>query len=469
MPTAIYMDTARLGRMCRGARLAEQDFGRLVGRLGSSLYFERFLCHGYRALTTKVSRRVPRLKSWTGMRGFRITLGRFIQQPPELPTYFFSQSSALIHFAAECLFANSRRILITDLAWPPYVDVLRRVAKERRAQLIEVQLRDSIRNHLATKSDVLDYIMLALQQNACDGVFLSDITYEGTRLPVEEVLAYFEGFETRPFTVIDGAQAFHQRPLNLKTMNCDLYLTGSQKWFGAYHPLRMAFAASNVNLQTIETTATNLSKHSNGDALYRFTRSLESADFASFGETVNLSALIAAAGALRQAEREAAALHDPWEVLRTNAQSLASWVEGHGWFVRQHASLGSGILLLTSSRKSEDRSSIALKQQLGLEGIIASVFPDGSLRLSMPRFYLPLSLQTKVLCALKNAAARRCVKSCYIPNEFRGLGYSVACADHVRQCKSQSSRTRTPITSGTCRASKPNSRTWQRRRRSRQK
>ncbi len=27
MPTEIYMDTARLGRMCRGARLAEQNFG----------------------------------------------------------------------------------------------------------------------------------------------------------------------------------------------------------------------------------------------------------------------------------------------------------------------------------------------------------------------------------------------------------------------------------------------------------
>ncbi len=403
------------------------------------------------------------------MRGFRIAFGQFIQQPLELPTYFFSQSSALICFAAECLFANSRCVLITDLAWPPYVDVLRRVAKERSAQLIEIQLRDLVQNDLSTKADVLESIMLALQRNACDGVFLSDITYKGTRLPVEEVLAQFEGCETCPFTVIDGAQAFHQRPLSLKKLKCDLYLTGSQKWFGAYHPMRMAFVASEDNLQAIEATASELSKHSDTDPFFRFIRSLEVADFASFGETVNLSALIVAAGALRQAEREAAALHDPWDVLRTNTQSLASWIEGHGWYVRQHASLGSGILLLTSSRKSEDRSSIALKQQLGLEGIIASVFPDGSLRLSMPRFYLPLSLQTKVLCALKNAAARRCVKSCYIPNEFTGLGYSVACADHVRQCKSQSSRTRTPITSGTCRASKPNSRTWQRRRRSRQK
>jgi selenocysteine lyase/cysteine desulfurase len=326
-----------------------------------------------------------------------------------LPAYFFSQSSALIRFVADCLFANARRVLITDLAWPPYVDVLRRVAKKRDAQLIEIPLRGLVRNELSTKSDVLEFIMLALQRNACDGMFLSDITYEGTRLPVVELLTACQRLVQRPFAIIDGAQAFRQRPLSLNKLNCDLYLAGSQKWLGAYHPLRMVFVASDVNQRTIETTATNLSKHSNADALFRFTRSLERADFASFGETVNLSALVVAAGALRQAEREAATLHHPWEVLRTNAQSLSSWVEGHGWHVRQHVSLGSGIVLLTSSRKCGNRSSRALKQQLGLEGIIASAFPDGNLRLSMPRFDLSLSLQTRILCALDNAAIRRCI------------------------------------------------------------
>ena len=45
-------------RTCRGARLAEQDFGRLVGRLGSSLYLERFLSHVYPL------GRIGRLRSW---------------------------------------------------------------------------------------------------------------------------------------------------------------------------------------------------------------------------------------------------------------------------------------------------------------------------------------------------------------------------------------------------------------------
>ena len=407
MKTAeFYLDTARLGRMCRGARLAEQDFGRLVGRSGSSLYLERFLAHGHRALPTCLSRRVPHLKAWQGMRGFRTGLGQFIEQPPELPTYFFSQSSALIHFAAECLFTKSKRILVTDLAWPPYVDVLRRVAKERNAQLIEVRLRDLVRKDVATQSDVQEYVTLAFQRHECDGVILSDITYDGIRLPVGELLTGFRTLERRPFTILDGAQAFHQRPVSLNELKCDLYLSGTQKWFGAYHPLRQAFVASDVNLQTIAATATALGTHSYADPLYRFTRSLETADFASFGETVNLSALIAAGGALRQARREVAAQYNPWQVLRANAHCLTSWVEGCGWHASQHSSLESGIVLLRPSRNTGGHTADALKRQLRLDGIIASAFPNGSLRLSMPRFHLSLSLRSKIFRALENTAQR---------------------------------------------------------------
>lgn len=406
MPTEIYLDTARLGRMCRGARLAEQDFGRLVGRSASSLYLERFLSHGYRALPTRVSRRVPQLKAWPGMLGFRKALGRLIDQPPELPTYFFSQSSALIRFAAECLFANSRRVLITDLAWPPYVDVLRWIAKERNAQLIEIRLRDLVRDDFAAQSDVLEHITQTFQRNACDGVFLSDITYDGIRLPVEELLAGWRRFGQRPFTVVDGAQSFHQRPVNLSNLQCDLYLAGTQKWFGAYHPLRQAFVASKTNLRSIEHIASALIRHSRADSLFRFTRSLELADFASFGETVNLSSLIAAAGALREAKRKQAASHDRWHVLRSNARTLTSWVDGCRWQTRQHPSLESGIVVLHPSDKPAHRTVDTLKRQMGLEGIIASAFPDGSLRLSMPRFHLSLSLRTQIFRALENTSTR---------------------------------------------------------------
>ena len=281
--------------MCRGARLAEQDFGRLVGRSGSSLYLERFLSLGYDALPRALSHRVPHLKAWTGMRGFRRAMGNFAGQPPEMSTYFFSHSSALIGFAAECLFANAKRALITDLGWFPYADALRRNARKRHAQFLEVPLREFIRKPSVVKTDVVDYIVEYLQRHDCDGIFLSDITYDGIRLPVHELLRCLRARGSRPFAVIDGAQAFGQSPLDLGALNCDLYLAGTQKWLGAYHPLRLAFVANKDNLSSIQAVAASFPTDSTPDPLNRFTQSLEDNSFSSFGETVNLSAIIAAA------------------------------------------------------------------------------------------------------------------------------------------------------------------------------
>ena len=43
----LYLDTARLGRMCPEAQAADRDFARLAGEEGCSLYFEHFLRWGF--------------------------------------------------------------------------------------------------------------------------------------------------------------------------------------------------------------------------------------------------------------------------------------------------------------------------------------------------------------------------------------------------------------------------------------
>ena len=398
MSTELYLDTARLGRMCRGARTAEQEFGWLVGQLGSSLYLERFLSHGFRSLPSRFRRRVPDLKCWPGVAGFRQALGRFVRQPTGLPTHFFGQSSALIRFAAQCLFDKSHRVMVTDLAWPAYVRVLQQVATEKDRELCLIPLRHIVMSDRANKADVVRHLSQAYQRYQCDGLFLSDITYLGIKLPVKELLAELMPSNPR-FVVIDGAQAFHQRTVDLSSLNCDLYLAGTQKWFGAYHPLRLAFIGRGTNSATIEEIRRKWSGD-HPDALFDFCHAVQHAEFASFGETVNVSPLIVAAGALQQARRQANSLHDPWEVLLTNARSLADWI-GDPFCrpVRRHDSLASGILLLSAKRpggESETRARSALARS----GIIASAFPNGLLRLSMPRYYLPLRQRTLISRAL---------------------------------------------------------------------
>ncbi len=107
MNTELYLDTARLGQMCRGARMAEQDFSGLASQLRSPLYCGRFLTDGLEALASCDRRRFTALRCWSGVAEFKREFGRLVSQP-SCPTFLFSASQSLIHFAAECLFDSAR-------------------------------------------------------------------------------------------------------------------------------------------------------------------------------------------------------------------------------------------------------------------------------------------------------------------------------------------------------------------------
>ena len=54
--------------------------------------------------------------------------------------------------------------------------------------------------------------------------------------------------------MVDGAQALGHRPIDLTELNCDLYLAGTQKWFQAYHKLRITFAGRAETVRLIQDT-----------------------------------------------------------------------------------------------------------------------------------------------------------------------------------------------------------------------
>lgn len=397
MHNELYLDTARLGRMCRGARSAEQDFCWLVSQLGSSLYLERFLSHGFSSLPCRVRRQVPGLRCWHGLQQLGESLGEFVRQPDELPNYLFGQSSELIRFAAESLFSRSQRVLITDLCWPPYADVLQQVAKELDRKLTVVALKSLVTSDVATSDDVAERLIQAYRAEQCDGLFLSDISFLGVALPVERLLTEL----TPRFAIIDGAQAFHQRSVDLSKLPCDLYLAGTQKWFGAYHPLRMAFVGRSDNLSTLTAgVQTHLASHY-ADSLFRFYEEAKTSNFPPFGTTVNVSPLICAAGALKHAQRQIQ-IYEKWNVLRANAESFAEWVTDSHWRpMKLHDSLRSGIVRLLPNRRASQYVGGQLRQALARNGVVATAYDDGVLRFSMPRSYLWLSQLSEVIRALR--------------------------------------------------------------------
>jgi hypothetical protein len=403
MDADLYLDTARLGRMCRGARLAEQDFGRLVGRLGSSLYLEQFLADGFQSLPNSIKRGVPRLSCWHGVAGFRRCLAGFIQQPLDCPAYFFGQSSSLIGFAARCLYRNASRVLTTDLAWPAYADALNAIADERGKSLHVVPLKSWLFTNRVSICDVVQRIKRAYQRYDCDGLFLSDISYLGIRLPLVEIMRAIGSHID--FCVIDGAQAFNQRPIDLSRLDCDLYLTGTQKWLCSYHPLRIAVVGRYDNMTTIKHVA-GAQRHGTrrSDALFNFCQSIESSGFASYGETVNISSLIAAAGAVDYMRNRPSPLDQRWQTERDNAWALVGRLASRIWRpLLQNTSLQSGILLLSQPKFDCAQFCSRTRRSLANRGVIASTFPGGIIRLSMPSFQLTpnqLSIITRGLAHL---------------------------------------------------------------------
>ena len=396
MGTELYLDTARLGRMCPGARLAEQDFGWLVSRLGSSLYLERFLSHGVQSLPVCYRRRVPHLQCWRGVAGFRQALAKFVSQTEACKMHFFSQSSSLIDFAADCLFDRAHRVLVTDLGWPAYTATLHDMAFARRKSLHVVLLKDQVLRDGLDENDLIEQIVAAYQQRGCDAVFLSDISYLGVRLPIESILARLN--EDCRFSVVDGAQAFNQRPVDLSKLACDLYLAGSQKWLCSYHPLRMAFVGRQRHAEQIENIATRTD--AKRDALFNFCRCLEGRPEIAYGETVNVSALIAAAGALQQMSGRPADRCTLWNRLTENASALAHWLSDSPFVpVLSSPSLQSGILLLRDANGADDSPPVQRADLAGL-GLVASTFAGGLLRLSMPTIAFSLHQMSTIARAL---------------------------------------------------------------------
>ena len=397
MGADFYLDTARLGRMCPGARLAERDFGWLVGRLGSSLYLERFLTYGFSSLPERYRRRVSHLKCWRGIHCFQQDLAEFVGQPRECASHLFGQSSSMIRFAAECMFARANRVLVTDLAWPAYVDALKKVAAAHGKSVGIVSIRDAVFSDNVEASDVVEQIVEGFDCRNCDGLFLSDISYLGVRIPAEATLRRL-GAQCR-FSVVDGAQAINHRAVEISQLGCDLYVAGTQKWFCSYHPLRIAFVGRHNNAELIDAVAQDTGHH---DSLFGFCRSLQGHSQSSYGETVNVSALIAAAGALQQMKRRAASRTKVWERLVANSARLNDWLDGSAVspVIRSH-SLRSGIVLARSSTKKHKLDRMTLARR----GLVGSSFPDGLLRLSMPSAAFSFNHLSMISRALHNENA----------------------------------------------------------------
>ena len=184
MPTSIYLDTARFGQMCPRARRADRDFARLASEDGCTAYFDGFLRNGFFSLPQRLQTRYPGLYDWAGIVGLKRDLLQLAGLPIDRDVFLASRSACLVEWASRLLCERCQSILVTDMLWPAYLSILHRAVKSSGRRVTVVPIRNAILREAVTASEVVERIAAEYEQQNCDGLFLSAVTFQGIRFPL---------------------------------------------------------------------------------------------------------------------------------------------------------------------------------------------------------------------------------------------------------------------------------------------
>jgi selenocysteine lyase/cysteine desulfurase len=373
--------------MSRRAQLAHLDFTALAGHEGASLFFEQFLKTGSQDWSSVLHSRYPGLACWQGIGHLKQGLRTLAGSDPALPVLIVNRLCQLMRFAARLLFHPCRNVLVTDLGWPPYLEILESEARRSSRHVHVVPVRGIVSGGQANEEDVIEVVQRCFVTERCDGLFLPAVSHLGYRLPVARIVRTLEKVRELRFVVVDGAQDFCHVSEDLRNEYCDLYLAGGHKWLQGFHPIGLGFYGRQRSRGMIETLLAHLLMRGElDDPLLRFTTQIEIAALEGDTETVNLVPLFTCQGAAAEALDR---LLSPAAVLparQRNLNALASAAAGCGWVPRlPSVSFQTGILLLQGERKKvQDHSASVLRETFARNGVALTAYESGLVRLSIP-------------------------------------------------------------------------------------
>jgi hypothetical protein len=380
----MFLDTARLGRMSPRALAAHTDLGRLAAAEGASPRFVRFLRAGFDGPCD--ADRYPGLACWRGVTPLKADLMGLAGGGP-LPALLAARSATLMRLAARFLCVASRNVLTTDLAWPPYLALLTDEAVRRSRVVTVVPLRDLVFTDQIDADGVLTLLAEAYHSRGCDGVFLPAVSSDGVRLPVADLVAAVSCVRRPRMVVVDGAQEYCHAPVSLAGNGCDLYLTGCQKWLGAYHPLGIGLCGRADSAGLVTTLVDHVLRSGEiDDPLLRFTTDLGRGEPGGGNETVGLTPLFTCQAAAVDAAESGT--HGPlsFSARLANLARATGAIEPTGWVPRMPAvGLRSGILIgRSTSERVRATPGERIRGAFAGEGVQLSAYDGGTIRLSMP-------------------------------------------------------------------------------------
>ena len=414
MPTTLYLDTARLGRISPKAQQTHLEFVRLAAEEPSSLYFEEFLHSGFSAWPNRYQRRFPALSRWPGIAGLKKKLMRLAGGPDWNRVLIASRSAELMRLAARVLCKTCRSVFTTDFSWPTYHSILQHETKRSGNHVHVARLRRSVLRERMSPDEFVAEVVQAFAEGNCDGLFLPAVDNLGIRLPVRDIVtAIRREYELR-FVVVDAAQAFAHVPLNDCLSVADFTIAGCHKWLRGYFPLGLGFYGQPMTRGFIDHTASDMLRTAAvDDGLLRFCRQLTDAHLDGYSETVNLGPLFSCSGATIDTAVSADSTEESLACQSANAELVQDLARGGDWRpVVPDRAFRTGILLLEQrDRAAEIATGEDVRRCLQKRGVIATGYDGGLARLSMPK----RPFRGPELRLLRKALAPHCVNAICAP------------------------------------------------------
>lgn len=388
MPTPLYLDTARLGRISPGAQQAHLEFVRLAAEEPSSLYFEEFLRSGFSAWPSDYQRRFPALSCWPGITGLKRRLNRFAGGPDFSHVLIASRSAQLMTLAARVLSKTCRNIFTTDFNWPAYQNILQHEANRSGNRVHFARHRTSVLREGIHPRQLVAGIVHEFVNHNCDGLFLPAVDNLGIRLPISDIVPAIRRQAELRFVVVDAAQAFAHVSIDDCLSVADFTIAGCHKWLRGYFPLGIAFFGQPDKRNIIGYTASDMLRRGElDDGLLRFCEQLTNANLDGQSETVNLGPLFSCGGAAADATTSVDTTNESVAQQSINAELVCDIAHDGDWRpVVPDRTFCTGILLL---EQRVGRAHIAAGESVRRffqdRGIIATGYDGGLVRLSMPK------------------------------------------------------------------------------------
>lgn len=372
--------------MTPSAQWALHDFVRVAGEVGCTLYFERFFKEGFSGWPACYQTRFPGLHWWGGIFELKKTLANYVGLPSASRVLLASRSTNLMKFAARLLFRGGKPVLVADLAWPSYQRILLREARKANTTLGWLKARSEILCQDISAEKIVNKLIDRFLTKKCGGIFIPEVSHDGIRLPVAEIIRAVRQCDRDAFVVIDGSQAFGQMPLDLSRVPCDFYLGGCHKWLGSHLPLGIGFCPNSATLADVLAACSEfLDRDTLDDPLLAFLRSIEAGRQRRFTETVNLSPLFSCRGALEDQFIEGP-VAGRFRRRLGNSDLVRRIARMTGWIplVPSGEFRSASALLQASSAAIRAWSPTELRERFHARGIALTCYDRGVIRLSMP-------------------------------------------------------------------------------------